>query len=187
MTIRTVSHAIVAIVALASIGAWAQEPLPEPQSYRTENYRAPTPATLAGARVITTAQAGAIWKAGDAAFVDVLPHAPRPTNLPAGTIWREKPRLDIPGSVWLPDTGYGELALVTEQYLRAGLAQITHGDRARPLVIYCLRNCWMSWNAAKRAVAMGYPNVAWYPDGTDGWQEVGLPLTEATPAARPSE
>jgi rhodanese-related sulfurtransferase len=39
----------------------------------------------------------------------------------------------------------------------------------------------MSWNAAKRALALGYKNVAWYPDGTDGWEAAGLPLQEAKP------
>jgi rhodanese-related sulfurtransferase len=39
----------------------------------------------------------------------------------------------------------------------------------------------MSWNAAKRMLSMGYVNVAWYPDGTDGWTEELLPVTEAQP------
>jgi PQQ-dependent catabolism-associated CXXCW motif protein len=176
------------VLAILAQITWAQESPPsEPPTYRTENYRAPTPATLMGARVVTTAEAEAIWKRGGAAFVDVLPRAPRPANLPAGTIWRDKQRLDIPGSIWLPDTGYGELASATEQYFRAGLREITNGDQTKELVVYCLRNCWMSWNAAKRAMAMGYVNVAWYPDGTDGWEEAGLPLTEAKPAPRPGE
>ena len=68
----------------------AQHSVPEPDGYRTENYRAPVPATLAGARVLTTAEAEAIWRAGTAVFVDVLPRAPKPQDLPAGTIWRER-------------------------------------------------------------------------------------------------
>jgi PQQ-dependent catabolism-associated CXXCW motif protein len=110
-----------------------------------------------------------------------LPHAPRPANLPPGTIWRDKPRLDIPGSIWLPDTGYGALAPATEDYLRKNLQRVTGGDRAKLLVIYCLRDCWMSWNGAKRILSMGYANVAWYPDGTDGWTDRLLPVTEAQP------
>jgi len=47
-------------------------------------------------------------------------------------------------------------------------------------VIYCLRDCWMSWNGAKRILAMGY-RVAWYPDGTDGWDDALLPLEESRP------
>jgi PQQ-dependent catabolism-associated CXXCW motif protein len=102
-------------------------------------------------------------------------------------LWREQRRLSIPGSVWLPDTGYGEVSAATEDYLRTGLQRVTGGDRAMPLVIYCLRDCWMSWNAAKRAVSWGYTEVLWYPDGTDGWQEAGLPLAEARPALNPGE
>ena len=95
-----------------------------------DDYRAPTPATLSGARVVNTAEAETLWKSG-AAFVDVLPHLPRPANLPAGTVWREKPRFNIPGSIWLPDTGYGEIAAEVETYLRTGLERITGGDRGR--------------------------------------------------------
>ena len=101
-----------------------------------EDYRGPAPATLAGVRVVTTGEAAELWKAG-AAFVDVLPRVPRPANLPPGTIWREKPRMDIPGSIWLPDTGYGALAATTESYLRHGLELITAGDPAKWLVVYC--------------------------------------------------
>ena len=107
----------------------------EPDGYRTQDYRAPTPNTLKGARVVTTSEAAAIWRAGHAAFVDVMPQPPRPAGLPPGTIWRDKPRLNIPGSLWLPDTGYGELADVTEDYLRTGLARLTGGDRTKLLVI----------------------------------------------------
>jgi PQQ-dependent catabolism-associated CXXCW motif protein len=159
---------------------------PEPDGYRMEDYRAPVPATLAGARVVTTAEAAELWKAG-AVFVDVLSHAPRPANLPAGTIWLEKPRMDIPGSVWLPDTGYGALAAATESYLRNSLDRVTRRDREKWLVIYCRPQCWMSWNAAKRALAMGYRHVAWYPDGPEGWEAAGLPLDEAKPAPAESQ
>src|SRR5262249_10032013 len=62
--------------------------VPEPAGYRTENYRSPTPTTLAGARVLTTADAHHVWMAGEAVFLDVLPRPPRPANLPPGTIWR---------------------------------------------------------------------------------------------------
>ena len=176
------------VLAIAAGPVLAQALVPEPDGYRTQDYRTPTPATLSGARTITTAQAHAVWKSGEAVFIDVLPHPPRPANLPAGTIWRERERLDIPGSLWLPDTGYGELAPAMEAYFRGGLERATGGDRDRLLVIYCQRDCWMSWNAGKRALALGYRNVAWYPDGTEGWQEAELPLEQAVPApGRPGE
>ena len=181
------SRLALVLACLLLAGAARGADVSEPEGYRTGEYRAPTPATLRGARVLTTEEAEALWRSRDALFVDVMPHAPRPANLPAGTIWRERPRSNIPGSIWLPDTGYGELAAVTETYLRDGLAQASAGNRARLLVFYCLKDCWMSWNAAKRALAMGYTNVAWYPDGTDGWAIFDLPLQEAKPAGAARE
>jgi PQQ-dependent catabolism-associated CXXCW motif protein len=175
------------LAVLVAVDVRSEDRPPEPTQYRTKDYRAPTPAGLAGARVITTADAERLWSGKTAVFVDVLPRAPRPANLPPGTIWRDRPRLNIPGSIWLPDTGYGALAPATEAYLRENLERATGGDRAKLLVIYCLRDCWMSWNAAKRILAMGYVNVAWYPDGTDGWTEMFLPITEAQPAPAAGE
>ena len=74
-----------------------------------------------------------------------------------------------------------ELAMETENYFRLGLEPVTQSDGAKLLVFYCLRDCWMSWNAAKRALALGYKNVALYPHGTDGWEAAELPLQEAKP------
>jgi PQQ-dependent catabolism-associated CXXCW motif protein len=183
---RKLASLIAVTLALSAL-AYAQENPPEPEGYRTDNYRAPVPATLAGVRVLTTDEAEAIWRSGTGVFIDVLPRAPKPQNLPAGTIWRERPRLNIPGSVWLPDTGYGALAAATEDYLRLGLARATGGNSATLLVIYCQADCWMSWNAAKRVLTYGYSNVAWYPEGTDGWQRANLPVADSQPEPRAGE
>jgi PQQ-dependent catabolism-associated CXXCW motif protein len=174
---------IVALLIL-TVPVCPQENPPEPEGYRTDNYRSPVPAALAGARVLATEEAEAIWRAGTAVFIDVLPRPPKPPNLPEGTIWRDKPRLNIPGSVWLPDTGYGALAAATEDYLREGLVHASGGDKTKQLVIYCQADCWMSWNAAKRALSYGYSKVAWYPDGTDGWQRANLPVEDSQPVPR---
>jgi PQQ-dependent catabolism-associated CXXCW motif protein len=163
----------------------AGQTVPEPSGYRMEPYRGLTPATLKGARVLTTAEAHELWEKRQAVFVDVLPQPPRPAGLPASTIWRPKPRLDIPGSIWLPDTGYGALAPVMESYLQGGLAKASGGDHGRLLVFYCLKDCWMSWNAAKRAMTLGYTHVTWYPDGTDGWATEGYPTELREPEPRP--
>jgi PQQ-dependent catabolism-associated CXXCW motif protein len=173
---------------MAFIGtARADELVPEPERYRTDDYRAPVPDTLAGARVLSTAEAEAIWRAKTGVFIDVLPRPPKPANLPPDTVWRDKPRFNIPGSIWLPDTGYGALATPTENYLRQGLLRASAGNRAALIVVYCLADCWMSWNAAKRTLSYGYSNVAWYPDGTDGWQRADLPMVESQPEPPPAE
>nr|WP_216671380.1 PQQ-dependent catabolism-associated CXXCW motif protein [Mangrovicoccus sp. HB161399] len=164
---------------LSAAAAAAQ--VPEPDGYRMDEYRAPVPDTLQGATVVGAEEAHALWESGSAAFVDVLPRAPKPANLPEGTIWRDKPRPSIPGAMWLPNTGYGALAPQTEAYLEDGLAKAAGGDAGHPLVIFCQMDCWMSWNAAKRAVGFGYTAVFWFPDGTDGWDLEGYPLEEAQP------
>ena len=158
----------------------------EPDGYRMDDYRAPVPATVAGGTVVDTEAAKALHDR-DVPFIDVLPRAPRPRNLPEGTIWRPKERTNIPGSYWLVDTGYGELPPVMEAYFMDGLAQATGGAKDAPVVIYCQRDCWMSWNAAKRAITAGYAAVYWFPDGTEGWAEAGLPLVIAEPEPRPDE
>jgi PQQ-dependent catabolism-associated CXXCW motif protein len=177
---------VAVLVALAS-AVRAQQEVPEPDDYRMDNYRAPAPTTLAGARVVTAEEAETIWRDKQGVFIDVLPRPPKPQNLPEGTVWRDKPRFNIPGSLWLPDTGYGKLAETTEDYFRQGLARASGGNNAALLVIYCQENCWMSWNAAKRVLSYGYPNVAWYPEGTEGWERANLPVAEAQPEPRPDE
>ena len=183
---RRLAAAIVAAMLAAPALAQQQEPF-EPEGFRTDNYRAPVPATLEGARVLTTAETEAIWRAKSGVFIDVLPRPPKPKNLPEGTVWRDAPRRNIPGSLWLPDTGYGTLPPAMDDYFRRGLAGASHGDKAALLVIYCLADCWMSWNAAKRALVNGYSNIAWYPDGTDGWERAKLPTEEAQPEKRPEQ
>ena len=68
--------ALGALVLASGAAAGQTPPADEPESYRTENYRAPTPATLRGARVVSTTEAQAIWREGSAAFIDVLPEFP---------------------------------------------------------------------------------------------------------------
>ncbi len=154
----------------------------EPADYRIDHYRSPVPKTLAGARVVDKAAAEILYKSGGAVFIDVYPQAPKPAGLPAGTIWRRPKHLSIDGAVWLPNVGYGRLAATPEAYFKSNLERLTAGNRDKTLVMFCLRDCWMSWNAAKRALEWGYTNVVWFPDGTDGWQEIGGSLVDATPA-----
>jgi rhodanese-related sulfurtransferase len=57
------------------------------------------------------------------------------------------------------------------------LQQATSGDTARMLVVYCAGpQCWGSYNAALRAIRMGFRNVHWYRGGVEAWRQAGLPL-----------
>ncbi|WP_342585913.1 PQQ-dependent catabolism-associated CXXCW motif protein [Loktanella sp. S4079] len=169
---------------LAWPGVLAAQTVAEPDGYRGAPYRGAVPATLAGATVIDVAQAYSLWETQAARFVDVLPRPPKPENLPADTVWREETRLSIPGAIWLPNVGYQELAPETLRYFEVGLAAAGAEEKDTPLVFFCLNNCWMSWNAAKRAVhELGYVQVYWFPEGTDGWTAAGFPTIALDPFA----
>lgn len=175
-----------AFLVAASANAAETAPTPEPDGYRIEDLRAPTPATLAGAEVIDTARAAELWRAAAALFVDVHPRPEKPEGLAPGTLWRDIRRSGVPGGAWLPKAGYGALDAESEAAFRDSLLELAHGDRQKRIVFYCLRACWLSWNAAKRALALGFTRVAWYPEGTDGWTEAGLPTAPSAPYVGPS-
>jgi len=48
------------------------------------------------------------------------------------------------------------------------------------IVTYCANTaCHASSYAARELAAMGYTNVAHYPEGKQGWMEAGLPVEKA--------
>lgn len=155
--------------------------VPEPSDYRQDDYRRPVPATLKGATVLEVAQALDLWTSNTAIFIDVYPRPPKPVNLPAGTLWRDPSHQSIEHAKWLPNVGYGVLSTAVDSYFRNTLMKLTQADMAKPIVFFCVRNCWMSWNAAKRALAYGFKRVYWFPDGTDAWQEIGQLVVDVQP------
>ncbi|HVR65530.1 MAG TPA: PQQ-dependent catabolism-associated CXXCW motif protein, partial [Verrucomicrobiae bacterium] len=161
--------------------ASADSTVPEPAGYRMDEYRAPTPVTLAGGTVLETSGVRQLIGESGVVLIDVLPQQKKPDNLPANTLWMPKKRENIPGSIWLPDVGRGALNAEVEEYYQRNLRELTAGDSSRKIVIYCLADCWMSWNAAKRAIEYGYTSVYWYPGGTDHWTAAGLPTEESQP------
>ena len=156
----------------------------EPPGYRMSDFRAPVPCTLAGAWVVSTEDLQQLIAEQSPVLIDVLPSPRRPEGLSEDALWQPPARSNIPGSVWLPNTGFGELPVEEEAYLRANVERVTQGNPSRRVVFYCLADCWMSWNAARRVLEWGYTSVVWYPAGTDGWETAGLPLAESTPVPR---
>ncbi len=179
---KVAAGAVLLSLALAIPFANAEDTPSEPSGYRFDNFRSATPETLQGADVVDTDAAYALWRTGRVVFVDVMPQPPKPGNLPAGAIWRAPKRNSIPDAIWLPNTGYGRLSPERDTYFRSALATATNGDTSTPVVIFCQISCWMSWNAAKRAIEeYGYSRIFWYPDGTDGWDLEDYPLARAKP------
>jgi PQQ-dependent catabolism-associated CXXCW motif protein len=138
-----------------------------------------------GGVVVDTKEAYDLWQGGAAVWIDVLPAPRRPENLPAQALWMPLARRDISGSLWLPDVGRGALSPEIEAHFKAHLKDATKGARDCPIVFYCLADCWMSWNATKRAATWGYTRVYWYRDGTDGWEAAKLPMEDREPVWGP--
>ena len=155
--------------------------VPEPQGYHGPPYGGEVTRTLRGAEVIDADEAMRLHASG-VPFLDVLPRTVRPEGLPRDTIWREPVHESIPGSVWLFGTGYERLSAEESARLTRGLEAATEGDKKRPIVIFCRSGCWMGWNAAKRAVGMGYSAVRWFPEGVEGWEAAGGNLVPVQPS-----
>ena len=87
----------------------------------------------------------------------------------------------IPGAQSaVPAAQPGSFDDATQQQFGQYLQQATRGNKEHPLVLYCQsRECWMSYNAALRAINLGYRNVLWYRGGIEAWQAAGQPLQQA--------
>ena len=163
-------------------------PAPEPPSFWTGPTNSPVPATIAGGKVINNArQLQSLLKRPDIVIVDVSNAPRRPDNLASGAPWLPVPHQAIPGSLWIPGVGLGEISPAVGDFFRKQLTAATDNDVSRPLLIYCHQACWLSWNAAKRAISYGYRNVYWYRDGIEGWKAAHFPTAVIEPRVAPEE
>jgi PQQ-dependent catabolism-associated CXXCW motif protein len=140
-----------------------------PQNFLQTNVGRPTPTTIPGGRVVYTAQLyTALSKNPNAAIlIDALDDSGHPT---------------LPDANWLPGVGEGgNLNDAATQELSSELTILTGGNRDRTLVFFCEgARCWESYNAALRAIHLGFQAVYWYRGGLNAWKEAGLRLTQAT-------
>lgn len=145
--------------------------------YRQMHYRSPTPAHAEHAVTLDTeALRQLLREQPTARLIDVY----RRPWLNERFIEDEEHR-NLPGSLWLANTGDGVLTPLWQRYFSESLSRISGGDPQHPLVFYCRSDCWLGWNAVKRAHALGYRNLYWYRDGIDAWEQAGLPLDPAQP------
>lgn len=58
----------------------------------------------------------------------------------------------------------------TQRSFERQLEGLTRGRKDAPMVFYCSStHCWMSYNAALRAINAGYSQVYWYRGGLQAW------------------
>ena len=149
--------------------------------YRIERQRAPVPEDIPPpAQVAGPEDARRLLEEG-ALALDVFGASQSRYDELDGTWLVSTPRLSLPGAVWLPETGRGTLTPDMAAYLGDTLARLTEGQANRPIVVFCVADCWMSWNAAQRIAGLGYTEVHWFRLGTDGWLDIGGRLEPASP------
>lgn len=138
---------------------------------RQQPYHGPTPLQIPGAQVMQTRQLQAMLAGpGSPILIDVL---------------SDPGHLTLAGAVWLSGAGRGTNFLdPVQSVLTQLLRQLTGDDKSRPMVFFCASaECWLSYNAALRAVAAGYSRVYWYRGGVEAWVAAGLPTARTSGAS----
>ena len=128
------------------------------------DYEAPTPTSVPGAQIIRTADLAALIEHSRPLVLDV--------SLPWGT--------SIPGAVGLWGAGIGgSISDALQERVTGVLQQLTHGDRATPIVTVGWNSeRYQGRNLALRLVALGYTQVYWYRGGREAWEVAELPEAE---------
>ncbi|HJT98591.1 MAG TPA: hypothetical protein VJ696_09770, partial [Rhodanobacteraceae bacterium] len=113
----------------------------------TDRLHAPTPTSMPGARTIDTQ-----------ALMSLLRD---PARRPLVFHVLGSPE-HLPGAIQATPAGQGgSFDDATQREFGQFLRNMSRGDAAAPMVFYCGgTHCWMSYNAALRAVHLGYRNVA---------------------------
>jgi len=152
-----------------------------PPALKIDHYRGPTPACVPDAITLDVAGLQTLLAEEKPVLVDVWAILRR-VEEGFGSTWLPNDEHEsLPAAVWLPNVGYGTLEPDLEAYLKQNLERLTLGDKNKPLVFFCVADCWMSWNTVQRVRAYGYSRVYWFKDGTDGWAEKGLELVKVEP------
>jgi PQQ-dependent catabolism-associated CXXCW motif protein len=156
----------------AKPGIYAEEDrdwgVPPTKALRTVGYHGPTPRQIPGGKVITT---GELQK--------LMEQVPRPyvIDVLGGGVHRT-----IAGAFWMLGSGPGDMSKDEEERFAKAIAAFAGGDKGRGMVFFCVDNeCWLSYNAALRAITLGYTNVMWYRGGIAAWREAGNLMAQSDP------
>jgi PQQ-dependent catabolism-associated CXXCW motif protein len=144
--------------------------VPPTAQFRTARYHSPTPLAIPGGKVVTTLELKALLERDPRPFViDVL---------------GGRPHLTVAGAFWMSGAGAGDMSPDEENRFAQAIANFAGGNKARPMVFLCVdAECWLSYNAALRAISLGYTGVMWYRGGIAAWRHAELPTAQSDPFA----
>ncbi|TVR96440.1 MAG: hypothetical protein EA418_05500 [Wenzhouxiangellaceae bacterium] len=130
--------------------------VPAQSSLKQGELGGPTPTSIPGGRVITTPE-----------LLQLLnnPHSGAVVFDVLGSHQRLPNAIDAVAA-----SAGGSFNDRTQQQFVRQLEHASGGRRDVPLVFYCSSiQCWMSYNAALRAINAGYTQVYWYRGGLQAW------------------
>jgi len=170
---RIVACCLALLIAAPPLGATGTK-VAEPDGYWTGPINAEVPATIAGGEVIHARALSDLLARERALIIDVSNVPRRPAEMMEGAPWLPLRHAGIPGSLWIPGAGLGAIPPKIDRYFRERLRKATADNLDHLIVIYCHERCWLSWNAARRAIEYGYRRVYWFPEGIEGWRPAGF-------------
>lgn len=143
------------------------------KTMRFEDYHAPTPLTVPGAKTVFTEELYKLLQSDKKPLlIDVLGGGNHQT--PVGALWWAGAGLSYKGASANADQ---------QAKFAKRLDEVTAGDKAKPIAFYCLSQmCWLSYNASLRAVEAGYTNVLWYRGGIESWKAAGNAMVDSGPS-----
>lgn len=147
--------------------------------YRITHYRAVVPIAPEGVDRLSIGDVVKMARTGRAILVDVSPAEGGIRDTVTGRWHLAMSHETIPGAHWFPEAGRGQLVDGIERWFVDGVKHLQSNRRDRSIVVFCLADCWMSWNAARRLHGAGLYNVKWFAEGIDGWRENGRTLVRA--------
>lgn len=157
------------VAAICAVAALLTAAASEPDGLWTGPMVGDTPATLSGAKVLDVKGLEKLM-AEKPLLIDSSPADRRPEKLPQTAIWNPTHR-SIPGAVWFPGAGRGDLDPAKADSLMERITELSEGKTSKAIVTFCKPRCWGSWNVGKRLIEAGYTAVYWFPPGVNGWQK----------------
>jgi PQQ-dependent catabolism-associated CXXCW motif protein len=182
---RLLTGSLAFFTACALISVAFAQSVPEPEGYWTGPINGPVPATIQGGTVIDAATLSKMLDSEPLLLIDVSNTPKRPEGMAADAPWIPLAHEAVPGTIWIPDVGEGSIPTNLDEFFMAQLTDETGEDYDYPIVIYCHEACWLSWNAAKRAINHGFRNVHWFAQGIEGWKTAGFETEVVKPRMMP--
>ena len=165
------------LMGLAAAAAQPDADFDPETGYRIAHYRVVIPHPPEGVPRVTVDEVAKL----QAILIDVTPTEGGVRDSRTGRWHLSESHQSIPGAHWFPDAGRGRIEPDIERWFLGGVRRLTLQRHEKPIVVFCLADCWMSWNAALRLKRAGFSHVQWLAEGIDGWRESGRIVRTARP------